>query len=185
MTRVVVVGGGLGGCASAMRLAKLGHGVTVVESLPTVGGAVGTIEEEGFVWDAGPSTTALPAVLRDLFRKSGRPLERELELVPVEPLREHRFSDGTRLTLPAGSRAAQTGAVDDALGSGRGQKWADYVHGFAESWERLRRDYFEREWSGEGADPGTQDLLRSRLMLHKAVQKAFKDERLRTLAMHH
>jgi UDP-galactopyranose mutase len=185
MARVVVVGGGLGGCASAMRLAKLGHDVTVVESLPTVGGAVGTIEEEGFVWDAGPSTTAMPAVLRDLFRKSGRPLERELELVPVEPLREHRFSDGTRLTLPSGSRAAQIDAVDEALGSGRGQRWADYVHGFAETWDLLRRDYFERAWSDEVGDRKTKDLLRSRLMLHKAVQKAFKDERLRTLAMHH
>jgi UDP-galactopyranose mutase len=185
MARVVVVGGGLGGCASAMRLAKLGHDVTVVEPLPTLGGAVGTIEEEGFVWDAGPSTTAMPAVLRDLFRKSGRPLERELELVPVEPLREHRFSDGTRLTLPSGSRAAQIDAVDEALGSGRGQRWADYVHGFAETWDLLRRDYFERAWSDEVGDRKTKDLLRSRLMLHKAVQKAFKDERLRTLAMHH
>jgi phytoene dehydrogenase-like protein len=168
-----------------MRLAKLGHEVTVVEPLPNLGGAVGTIEEEGFAWDAGPSATALPAVLRDLFRKSGRPLERELELVAVEPLREHRFSDGTRLTLPSGSRAAQMEAVDQALGAGRGQRWADYVHGFAETWDLLRRDYFERAWAEEVADPRTRDLLRSRLMLHKAAQKAFKDERLRTLAMHH
>src|SRR6478609_2627952 len=144
MARVVVVGGGLGGVASAVRVAKLGHEVTLVESLPTIGGAVGLVEHDGFTWDAGPASTALPAVLRDLFRKSGRPLERELDLVPVEPLREHRFADGSRLTLPWGSRAEQVEAVDTALGRGLGTEWADYVHDQAEVWDTLRRSWFER-----------------------------------------
>ena len=144
MARVVVVGGGLAGAASAVRLAKLGHTVTLVESRPQVGGAVGFVEQDGFRWDAGPASTALPAVLRDLFRKSGRPLERELELVPVDPMREHRFEDGSRLSLPSGSRAAQLAAVDEQLGPGRGRQWVDYVHEQAEPWDRLRRDWFER-----------------------------------------
>ena len=46
-------------------------------------------------------------MLRDLFRKSGRPLERELDLVPLDIVREHRFEDGSVLALPAGSRAAR------------------------------------------------------------------------------
>src|SRR4051812_37695616 len=114
MARVVVVGGGLAGTATAARLAKTGHAVTVVEALPRLGGAVGTVEQDGFRWDTGPSATAVPAVLRDLFRKTGRPLEREMDLVAVQPLREHRFADGTRLSLPAGSRAEQQSAVDEA-----------------------------------------------------------------------
>jgi UDP-galactopyranose mutase len=185
MARVVVVGGGLGGVASAARLAKTGHAVTLVESRPTLGGAIGFFEQDGFRWDSGPSATALPAVLRDLFRKTGRPLEKELELVPVEPLREHRFRDGSRLTLPSGSRADQLAAVDEALGDGLGRQWVDYVHAQAEPWDRLRRDYFERPFSRDVAGPESQELLRSRTMLHKAVQRRFKDERLRTLAWHH
>ena len=185
MSRVVVVGGGLAGCASAARLAKLGHEVTLVEALPTLGGAVGVVEQDGFEWDTGPHATALPAVLRDLFRKSGRPLERELELEHVQPLREHRFLDGTRLALPSGNRSAQIDAVDDALGAGAGRQWADYVHDQAETWDLLRRDYFERPWSPDLAGKEVHDLLRSRLMMHKAVTRRFKDERLRTLAWHH
>ena len=185
MARVVVVGGGLGGCASAVRLAKLGHEVTLVESLPTVGGAIGFVEQDGYRWEAGASSTAVPAVLRDLFRKSGRPLEKELDLVPVDPMREHRFVDGSRLALPSGSRAAQLEAVDDALGAGLGKQWVDYVHDFAEPWDRLRRDWFERPYSPGVAPKETEELLRSRLALHKAVTKRFKDERLRVLATHH
>ena len=40
VARVVVVGGGFGGLASAARLAKLGHEVTLLERLDTLGGAV-------------------------------------------------------------------------------------------------------------------------------------------------
>lgn len=185
MARVCVVGGGFAGCASAARLAKLGHEVTLVEALPRLGGAVGVVQQDGFEWDTGPATTAVPAVLRDLFRKSGRPLERELELVPVEPMREHRFEDGTRLVLPSGSRGEQLHAVDEALGAGTGTQWVDYVHAQAEVWDVLRRDYFERPWSPTTAAKESRDLLRSRLMMHKAVHRRLKDKRLRTLALHH
>jgi phytoene desaturase len=183
MSRVVVVGGGFGGTASAARLAKQGHEVTVVERRDRLGGAVGFVERDGFRWDAGPTSTALPAVVRDLFRKSGRPLERELDLVPVEPMREHRFTDGTVLSMPSGSRSAQLEAVDDALGSGRGQQWLDHVHSFAEVWDVLRRTYLERPWSPEHADRDANALLRTRSTLHKVVTKAFKDERLREVAL--
>ena len=185
MARVVVVGGGLGGSASAARLAKLGHDVTLVERLGRVGGAVGYVESEDYRWDSGPTSTALPAVLRDLFRKSGRPLERELELVPLAPVREHRFEDGSVLPLPSGSRAAQYDAVEGGLGAGLGDRWLDYTHAFADIWHLLRRDYLERPWSPEIVGPETKALLSTRKTMHKTVTRAFKDERLRALAWHH
>src|SRR6478735_4237530 len=183
MSRVVVVGGGFGGTASAARLAKQGHHVTLVERLDRLGGAVGFVERDGYRWDAGPTSTALPAVVRDLFRKSGRPLERELDLVPVEPMREHRFADGTVLAMPSGSRSAQLEAVDAALGAGRGQQWVDHVHSFAETWDVLRRTYLERPWSPDHVDKEANAVLRTRSTLHKVVTKAFKDVRLREVAL--
>nr|WP_297417109.1 FAD-dependent oxidoreductase [uncultured Nocardioides sp.] len=186
MARVVVVGGGIAGTAAAARLAKLRHEVVLLERLDRPGGAVGFLEQDGYRWDTGPAATALPAVVRDLFRKSGRPLERELELVPVQPLREHRFEDGTVLPLPSGSRGAQLDAVDAALGPDAAKAWVDHVHGYAETWDVLRRGYFERPW-----DPGHQDadvraVLRDRTSLHAVARKRFrKDARLRRLALTH
>ena len=119
--RVVVVGGGLGGLASAARLAKLGHEVTLVEQAAELGGALTFETAEGFTWDRGAHGTLLPAVLRDLFRKSGRPLERELDLEPVEVVRHHRFTDGTEVR-PAGRfpvRAAGARSTGSVPGSGR------------------------------------------------------------------
>lgn len=180
-----MVGGGLAGAASAARLAKLGHRVTLVERLPVLGGAVGLLERDGFVWDTGPDATALPAVLRDLFRKSGRPLERELSLEPVQPLREHRFGDGTRVTLPSGSRSGQLAAVEEGLGGGLGRVWVDHVHQYAEAWDRLRRDFFERTYAPGLAAPETEALLGGRSSLRRAVHRGLRDPRLRTLALHH
>src|SRR5688572_20171244 len=103
--------------ATAARLARLGHQVTLLERSEQLGGALGTVRRGDFAWDAGPTSTLLPAVVRDLFRKSGRPLERELDLQPLDVVREHRFEDGSSVQLPGGSRAAQLAAFD-ALGAG-------------------------------------------------------------------
>ncbi len=182
MARVAVVGGGFGGLASAARLAKNGHEVTLVEAGSRLGGAIGFVEQDGFRWDAGPTQTLLPAVLRDLFRKSGRPLEKELELVAVDPVRRHLFEDGSEVDLPGGSRAAQIAAFDEGLGSGAGAAWAAYVDAFADDWETLRRDWLERPYSPELASRHTKALLATRLTLHKLLGKTLKDERLREVA---
>jgi phytoene dehydrogenase-like protein len=183
MAGVVVVGGGFGGLASAARLAKLGHEVTLLERSPHLGGALGLVESEGFSWDSGPSSTLLPAVIRDLFRKTGRPLERELELVPQEIVREHRFEDETSVALPGGSRGAQLDAVE-ALGAGLGEQWCAYVSSFADDWEMVRREYLERPWRPEVADRSVVSTIFTRDTVAKRVKKSFKDERLRLMAAH-
>jgi phytoene dehydrogenase-like protein len=182
MARVAVIGGGYGGLASAARLAKNGHAVTLLEASPRLGGAIGYVEQDGFRWDSGPTHTLLPAVLRDLFRKTGRALEKEIELVPVEPVCRHLFEDDTELDLPAGSRAAQIEAIDRDLGEGLGGQWAAYVDAFADDWEALRLDWLERPFSAEHASKHTLALLATRMTLQKAVQRRFKDERLRLMA---
>src|SRR3954447_8489525 len=184
MARVVVIGGGLGGTAAAVRLAKLGHEVTLVERRDRVGGALGTLRRDGFTWDTGASSTALPAVLRDLWRKSGRPLERELELLPVQPMREHRFRDGSVLALPSGSRSAQAEAVDAALGPGTGEQWVDYTHSFADTWDALRRGYLERPFDRKHASADVLAVLRTRQILRSVVRRRLADPRLRELALH-
>jgi phytoene dehydrogenase-like protein len=184
MARVVVIGGGFGGLASAARLAKLGHEVTLLEASSRLGGAVGHVEQDGFRWDSGPATTLLPAVVRDLFRKSGRAAEKEIELVPVEPAQQHRFQDDTVLDLPGGSRAAQLDAVGSALGADAAKRWIGYVDDFAEVWEALRKDWFERPFSEEHASKDARSLLSTRLTLHNLVKRELRDERLRLLACH-
>lgn len=183
MARVVVIGGGFGGMAAAARLAKLGHQVTLLERAAQLGGALTTVELDGFAWDAGPTTTLLPAVIRDLFRKSGRPLEREVDLQPLDLVREHRFEDGSSLRLPGGSRAAQFAAFDD-LGPGLGRQWVDHVASYGDTWELLRKEWFERPFDDSVAPRELTALLAQRESLDKRLRRRFRDERLRLVAGH-
>lgn len=182
MARVVVIGGGFGGLASAVRLAKLGHDVTLVERSPELGGALSEVRADGFAWDAGPTYTLLPAVVRDLFRKSGRPLERELDLVELDLVREHRFEDGTAVRLASG-RAPQLRAFDE-LGPGLGQRWVDHVASYGEDWDVVRRGYLENPWDRDHLPRELAARLDSRESLAKRLKRTFKDERLRMVAGH-
>ncbi len=185
MSRVVVVGGGYGGLATAARLAKLGHEVALVEASGSLGGALTTVSADGFTWDAGPTSMLVPAVVRDLFRKSGRPLEAELgsDLHPLEVVREHRFEDHSVLRLPGGSRRAQVDAFEE-LGRGLGRVWDDHVASYAEVWEVLRRHYFEEPWTPDRLPREVSALLDSRETLHKRLRKTFRDDRPVSVAGH-
>jgi UDP-galactopyranose mutase len=182
--RVAVVGGGYAGMASAARLAKLGHEVTLLERSDRLGGALSTVEQDGFTWDAGPHATLLPAVVRDLFRKSGRPLEKEIgELEPLEVIREHRFVDDTSLRLPGGSRAAQKAAFD-GLDPGLGAAWIQYVDKYAVVWDVLRRHYFEVPWRPDDLPREVAAYLDGRESMHKRLRRSFRDDRLAMIAAH-
>ena len=66
MSRVVVVGAGVGGLAAAIRLAAAGHAVTLCEQAEAVGGKLGVLERPTaagtFRFDTGPSLLTLPDV---------------------------------------------------------------------------------------------------------------------------
>jgi phytoene desaturase len=63
----VVVGAGIGGLASGIRLAAKGYGTTIVEQGPKTGGKISEFFENGFRFDRGPSLLTLPNLIDELF----------------------------------------------------------------------------------------------------------------------
>src|SRR6185436_4338855 len=117
---VVVIGGGLAGLAAAARLAKAGYPVELYERSDVLGGSWAPYQlEDGVTVDDAPSIIGFPAPWRDLFRKSGRPLEAELDrmgyaLAPAEPP-TLIFADGAQLSFPS-DRGGQYATLADAYG---------------------------------------------------------------------
>ena len=107
MARIVVIGAGMGGMAVAARLSVKKHDVTIVEQSDTYGGKLGTVKRDGFVFDTGPSLLTIPAVYRDLFNKTGAPLEKSVELVDLDPAIGYHFAaEGGTVGRPAAAPAA-------------------------------------------------------------------------------
>jgi len=98
-TRVGVVGGGLAGLSAACTLAARGYAVTLFEKNPWLGGKAAVLEDRGFRFDMGPTILTVPRVLRRIFAEAGRDLERELELVRLDPQWRCFFNDGSVLDL--------------------------------------------------------------------------------------
>ena len=95
--RVLIVGAGPGGLASAMLLAKAGLDVKIIERMPRVGGRTSTIEARGFRFDMGPTFFLYPPVLEQIFADVGYELRREVALVRLDPQYRLVFGDGATL----------------------------------------------------------------------------------------
>lgn len=94
--RVAVIGGGLGGLATAVRLASRGHRVTLCEAGATFGGKMNRWQSRGFTFDTGPSLITMPDVFRETFEAAGERIEDHLQLERLDPVAEYIWPDGTR-----------------------------------------------------------------------------------------
>jgi phytoene desaturase len=95
--RAVVIGSGFGGLAAAVRLGARGYRVTVLEAASRPGGRAQQFEQDGFVFDAGPTVVTAPQLLEELWELAGRRLADDVTLLAVDPYYRIRFADGTGL----------------------------------------------------------------------------------------
>jgi phytoene desaturase (3,4-didehydrolycopene-forming) len=98
---VVIIGAGVGGVATAARLAKR-HGcrVTVLEKNEFSGGRCSLIRTpEGFRFDQGPSLYLMPQSFKRTFDDLGVDIEEHLHLVRCDPNYKMFFDDGSHITL--------------------------------------------------------------------------------------
>mgnify|MGYP002623865657 FL=1 len=97
MNDILIIGAGIGGLSTAIRLAAAGQRVTIYEKNPQVGGKMSQVRAGGFRWDIGPSVITMRHVFEELFAAAGRRLEDYLTLQPVEPLTRYFYPNGTIL----------------------------------------------------------------------------------------
>lgn len=148
MARIVVVGAGAAGLAVAARLAARRHQVTILEASDRVGGKLQTLRQQGFAFDTGPSMFTLPAVYRDLFLKTGKPLEEEVDLQPVDPGFRYHFADGTDLVLPGVGVADVATALGDQLGGRAADDWRRFMQRAGQMWRLTREPILQSPLAG-------------------------------------
>jgi phytoene desaturase len=191
VSRVVVVGAGLGGLAAAARLAALGHRVTVCEAADRTGGKLGLeiVDVPGtgtFRFDTGPSLVTLPHVFRDLFEATGG-WPADLELTALEPGTRYRFADGSGFDASS-DLDEHCRRLDAGLGPGAGDDWRAFTARAARVWQASRRPFLEQALSGPGAVARlalTQPRDIAAIAPHRSLRwlgrQHLRDPRLRTV----
>lgn len=142
---VVIIGAGMGGLATAARLAKRGHKVSIFEAADFVGGKCRTEWFNGYGFDTGPSLLTLPAVYRDLFLKTGKRIEHLLNLKPVDPAFTYIFHDGRKVVFPNLSHNKTVAAISEAFGDQAGQQWHQLLSRAEKMWDASRESFIEGE----------------------------------------
>lgn len=138
----VVIGSGVGGLATAIRLANRGYAVKVFEAQPYVGGKMTKIEQDGFFWGFGPSLLTMPFLIDELFLHCGKNPADYYRYHRVDPICNYFYPDGTRLSS---SSDAETFAreLEEKLGEPR-RNTLNYLRGIQQIYDLTKEVFLFR-----------------------------------------
>ncbi|MEM9328482.1 MAG: FAD-dependent oxidoreductase, partial [Bacteroidota bacterium] len=96
--KVAIIGSGIAGIASAIRLAVRGNQVDLFEANEYPGGKLSEIRNGGYRFDAGPSLFTFPELVDELFKLAGEEPEDHFSYLRLDEVCRYFYEDGTRLT---------------------------------------------------------------------------------------
>jgi phytoene desaturase len=127
----IVIGSGIGGISSAIRLANSGYKVTVFEQASKAGGKISEIRLGHYRFDTGPSLFTLPMLVDELFTLCGKDPREYFHYLPLDASCKYLWEDGTEITAWHDTRAFAA-EVETKTGVA-----AQQVHGFLDKSRRL------------------------------------------------
>ncbi|MGX9355938.1 1-hydroxycarotenoid 3,4-desaturase CrtD [Roseobacteraceae bacterium S113] len=126
MTQHVIIGAGMGGLSTAIRLAAAGRSVHVLERHSAPGGRARQVPSAAGPVDAGPTVLTMRWVFDEIFATAGARLEDHVTLHKQDVLARHWWPDGSSLDLFADADKSA-----DAVHSFSGAKAADQFRAFS------------------------------------------------------
>lgn len=90
---VSVIGAGVAGLASAIRLQNAGYEVTLYEKESLPGGKMNQIKKDGFTFDVGPSIVMMPKIFNEIFEVAGRDPKDYIPMTRLDPMYSAFFED--------------------------------------------------------------------------------------------
>ncbi|CAH1209827.1 4,4'-diapolycopen-4-al dehydrogenase [Paenibacillus auburnensis] len=181
MSRLAIVGGGIGGLTAALLLSRQGQEVVLYERAPQVGGRVAFEEKGPYRIDQGPTIVLLPEMLLGILEEGGLPAG-SLELLHCDPLCRIHFKSGRVLTKYADIQ--EQAAEIDRNYPGEGAGFIRFMKEMSELYPRGKASFLERGFrrKRDFFSPGNLSLmarLRAYKSLRSAVGQYFKSEELK------
>jgi phytoene desaturase len=105
MKKAAVIGSGIAGLASALRLAHKGYHVQVFEANDYPGGKLHAFRSKGYAFDYGPSLFTMPQYVEELFALFDKDPEEHFQYHRKENICNYFWDDGTRFRALADTDA--------------------------------------------------------------------------------
>ncbi|WP_309104300.1 phytoene desaturase family protein [Microbacterium sp.] len=154
MSRVVVIGAGVAGLATAGLLARDGHDVVVLEKNAAVGGRAGSIGRDGFRFDTGPSWYLMPRVFDHFFAMMGTSTDRELDLTFLEPgyrvFSEPADGEGQAFVVTVPRGADRVSRLFEELEPGAGAALQSYLNSARHASEMAEKHFLYNPFTRPG-----------------------------------
>lgn len=122
---VIVIGSGFAGLSVACFMAKAGYDVTILEKNATPGGRARKFEEQGFLFDMGPSWYWMPDVFERFFSQFGKKVSDYYELARLSPSYQVIYSEQDKWDIPASVN--ELASFLDSIEAGAGNKLALFL----------------------------------------------------------
>lgn len=182
----IIIGAGLGGLASAMRLGAKGYRVTVLDRLESPGGRGSSITQNGHRFDLGPTIVTVPQVFRELWAACGRDFDADVDLRALDPFYEIRWPDGSHFTARQDDAAMKAEVARLSPGDLKGYEkfLADSERRYWVGFEDLGRRSMHKLWDLIKVLPTFAMLRADRSVAAHAAMRV-KDERLRMALSFH
>lgn len=94
--KAIIIGAGIGGLATAVRLLGQGYEVEIFEKNKQIGGKINIFQQEGFRFDLTGSILMTPQIYKDVFHNVNRQYEDYLQFIKLDPIYRVNYYDGTR-----------------------------------------------------------------------------------------
>lgn len=142
--KAVVIGSGFGGLTSAALLAKEGFDVTVLEKNESHGGRARVWEEQGFVFDMGPSWYLMPEVFDRFFALFGKRREDYYTLKKLDPYYQVFFEGKPSVRFTSDRESNRS--LFDSFEKDGGKKLEAYLSGAKYKYDIAMEDFLYREY---------------------------------------
>ena len=178
--KISIIGSGVAGLATSVRLAKKGHEVHVFESNAYPGGKINSSTFGEYRFDQGPSVFTGPKYLKEIYDLCGEDFS-QFKMIPLETSFNYFFNDGLRMRL-SNKREEIIDEICEKLGEDK-RTLTSYLDKAAKNYKAIAPMFIEaslhswKNYTGKSFFKALGRLSKYKLFstMHEENQKAFRN----------
>lgn len=182
--KVIVIGSGVGGLATAIRLQSQGYEVEIFEKEAMVGGKMNQLKGNGFTFDLGPTIVMMPQIYNEIFEVAGKNPKDYIPMESLDPIYSLTFHNGEKVT--ASTDLVKLTEFLEGISYEDAQGYLNYLSDVYKRYIVAKDHFIEKSFRGPMDFYNPKTLVQALKLktfdsAYHTISKYVKDDRLRKL----